>query len=278
MADKDVSNLKNQKKQSVALNHRTQKTKMTDQNVSLPKVKEEQPDHLGHRKRMNEKLMDKGPKSLTEQEALEMILMRALPRRDTKPLSKQLLHQFVSLRNIVKADIRQLEQFKGIKESAISLLKLIDCVTYLMVTPSLRKGVILSEWSQILDFCRLNLSHIPEEHLYIIYLDDKKKIVMYDNFQRGTKTRLQFSPIEIMQRSLNLVATSIILVHNHPSGEARPSREDLHQTAELEEILAGVGITILDHLIIGDNQIYSINSKGIINEKKFASFASPLPQ
>lgn len=226
----------------------------------------------GHRQRMMQKLLEKGPQSMTEAELLEMLLMRALPRRDVKPLSKALLRHFTSLKSVIKADSCQLSAFPCVKESVISLFKLVDGVCLQMLAPSQRKGPILSEWPQVLDFCRLNLSHIMEEHLYIIFLDDKHRIILHEDFQRGTKTRIQIYPIEIMKRALNLSARSIILVHNHPSGEARPSREDLNQTADLEEFLNTVGITILDHLIIGDNKIYSINSKGIINENKSAPF------
>lgn len=236
------------------------------------------PDYLGHRKRMREKLLEKGAYSLTEAEIMELILMAAIPRKDVKPLAKQLLRQFVNLRGVLTADVRQLQQVKGIKESTISLIKLIESACMQMVAPNVRKGTVLSEWSQILDFCRLHLSHIPEEHLFIIYLDDKRKIILYDDFQRGTKNRLQLFPIDIMKRALNLSASALILVHNHPSGEARPSKEDLHQTVDLAELLESVGIFIFDHLIIGDNRIYSINSKGIINEKKSEPFASPLPK
>lgn len=235
------------------------------------------PDYLGHRKRMYKKLLEKGAYSLTEAEIMELILMKAIPRKDVKPLAKQLLRQFISLRGVLTADVRQLQQIKGVKESTITLIKLIESACMQMVTPNMHKGTILSEWAQILDFCRLNLSHIPEEHLFVIYLDDKRKIIICDDFQRGTKNKVQIFPIDIMKRALNLSASALILVHNHPSGKAYPSKEDLYQTLKLEELLESVGICIFDHLIIGNNQIYSINSKGIIDEKRSESFISPLP-
>ena len=233
--------------------------------VSLFKIKDKQPDYLGHRSRMRQKLLSKGASSLSEAELLEMILMTALPRRDVKPLAKELLRQFISFSGVIHADTYALSQIKGVKESVISLLKLIEGSCQVLLKPNTNKGTVLSEWSQIVDYCRFNLSHEQCEHLYLIYLDSKMKLITIDDFQKGSANRLPFFPQEILKRALNVNAKAVIMVHNHPSGEAKPSVEDLSQTDDVRDFLEHGGISLYDHLIIGNQNVYSIMHKGLIN-------------
>lgn len=222
-----------------------------------------QPDYIGHRARMRQKLLSKGSHSLSDAELLEMILMTALPRRDVKPIAKKLLHHFLNLPCIIHADINELMQIKGVKESAISVIKLIEGTCQAMLRPNKAQKIVLKEWNQILDFCRFNLSYAQQEHLYLIYLDKNFRIITSDDFQKGSPSRLPIFPIEILRRSINLNATYLIMVHNHPSGEARPSKEDLEQTSNLSSYLSSNGITLFDHLIIANNQVYSFKNKTI---------------
>ena len=222
------------------------------------------PDYLGHRARMREKLLSKGAESFSDAELLEMILMTALPRRDVKPLAKQLLRQFITLSGVVHADVTVLQQIKGVKESVISLLKLIEGTCCVLLKPDTTNKTVLSEWNQIIDYCRFNLSHKNQEHLYLIYLDKSMKLITVDDFQKGSSDKLPIFPQEILKRALNLNASSVIMVHNHPSGEARPSREDLIQTENVRVYLLNSGIQLYDHLIIADHKIYSFNNKSLI--------------
>ena len=233
--------------------------------LDLLNKNENQPDYLGHRSRMRQKLLTKGANALTELELLELILMTALPRRDVKPIAKALLKEFITFSGVIHADIFALSQIKGVKESVISLLKIIEGSCQVLVTPSLNDGTVLSEWNQILDYCRFNLSHEQCEHLYLIYLDAKMKLITIEDFQKGTSNRLPIFPKEILKRALNLNARALIMIHNHPSGDPTPSLEDLSQTDDVRYFLEHGGIVLYDHLIVGDKKIYSVNHKGLVS-------------
>lgn len=233
--------------------------------MTLFNTTEKQPDYLGHRSRMRQKLLSKGASALTDAELLELILMTALPRRDVKPLVKELLRQFVSFSGVIHADTFALSQIKGVKESVISILKIIEGSCQVLLKPNTNQGTILSEWNQIIDYCRFNLSHEQCEHLYLIYLDSKMKLITIDDFQKGSSTRLPIFPQEILKRALNVNAKSIIMIHNHPSGEAKPSIEDLSQTEDVRDFLEHGGLYLYDHLIVANQQVYSVKHKGIIS-------------
>lgn len=237
---------------------------MNQDNTTQSLPSQEQPDYLGHRARMREKLLERGAESLSDAELLELILMTAIPRKDVKPLAKKLLRHFVTFQNIIHADIYELRQIKGIGDSVISLLKIIEGSCRALLRPETKKGTILKEWRQIIDYCRFHLSHEKTEHLYLVYLDIKMKIITIDDFQKGSQTRITIVPTEILRRALNLGAHSLIMVHNHPSGVARPSPEDLQRTAELNEFLMHAGISIYDHLIIANHSVYSLNRHSLI--------------
>lgn len=223
-----------------------------------------QPDYLGHRLRMRKKLLSKGADSLSDAELLELILMTALPRRDVKPLAKQLLRQFVTLPGVIHADTHVLQQIKGIKESVISLFKLIEGTCRVLLKPADGEKTVLTSWNQIIDYCRFNLSYAQEEHLYLIYLDKGMRLITVDDFQKGSVDKLPIFPQEILKRALNLNAFFLIMVHNHPSGEARPSHEDVLQTNNIRAFLANSGLHLYDHLIIANNKIYSFNNNALI--------------
>ncbi len=222
------------------------------------------PDYIGHRARMRQKLFEKGSYALSDMELLELILMTAIPRKDVKPLAKRLMRQFVNFANIIHADVCELKQIEGVGESVISLLKIVEGSCRVLLKPEMQKGTVLKEWHQVIDFCRFQLSYEKTEHLYLVYLDERMRLITIDDFQKGTSSHITIVPRDILKRALNLGATSIVMVHNHPSGTPRPSREDLQQTAELNEYLTHAGVSIYDHLIIANQSVYSLNRKGII--------------
>ncbi len=232
--------------------------------IALDTVKQPEPDYIGHRARMRQKLLEKGPHALSNIELLELILMTAIPRKDVKPLAKRLMRQFLNFSNIVHADICELKQIEGVGESVIGLLKIIEGSCHVLLKPEMQKGTVLKEWHQVIDFCRFHLSYEKSEHLYLVYLDARMRLITIDDFQKGTESRISIVPRDILKRALNLGASSLVMVHNHPSGSAKPSREDLQQTAELNEYLTHAGVSIYDHLIIANQSVYSLNRKGII--------------
>lgn len=233
----------------------------SEKELKQKNTEEPKPDYYGHRQRMRQKLLEKGAQSLSEAELLEMLLMVALPRRDVKPLAKQLLREYVNLPNIIKAEPERLREMRGIKDSVIGLFKLIDGICIEMLKPHYKKSTVLNEWNRIIDYCRFNLMYKNEEHLYLVYLDAKMRLITTDDFQKGCRHRVPIYPQEILKRALNLNAHWIIMVHNHPNGEARPSQEDIHQTEDVRLFLENGGIQLYDHLIIGRDKVYSFNSK-----------------
>ncbi len=232
--------------------------------VPMDSAKPTVPDYIGHRARMRQKLLEKGSHSLSDIELLELILMTAIPRKDVKPLAKKLMRQFLNFSNVVHAEVCELKQIDGVGESVISLLKIIEGSCHVLLKPEMQKGTVLKEWHQVIDFCRFHLSYEKTEHLYLVYLDSRMRLITIDDFQKGTVSRISIVPRDILKRALNLGATSLVMVHNHPSGSPKPSREDLQQTAELNEYLTHAGVTIYDHLIIANQSVYSLNRKGLI--------------
>lgn len=227
-------------------------------------VSEPAPDYIGHRARMRQKLLQKGVHSLSDAELLELILMTAIPRKDVKPLVKKLMREFVSFSQIIHAEPDRLRQIKGVGESVICLLKIIEGACDTLLRPAMKRETVLKEWNQIIDYCRFTLAHEKEEHLYLIYLDKQMRLITMDDFQKGSEDRVDIMPTSILKRALNLGASSLIMVHNHPSGSAKPSNEDLHRTAELNDFLMHAGISVFDHLIVAKQKIYSINQRKLV--------------
>ncbi len=224
------------------------------------------PDWIGHRQRMYEKLLDNPSGTLTELELLELVLMHARPRIDVKPIAKQLLRRFLTLRNIIDATPEELAEVKGVKQATITLIKLIDAVAIQMVKPNKGKKAALNNWAQVLDFCKLNLSHKTREYLYVVYLDKNKRMITSDDFQKGLSDSVQLFPNDILKRCVILNADSVLLVHNHPSGVPFASHNDTKQTNELAQTLSSIRVGILDHLIIANNKVYSMTQQCFIDD------------
>ena len=234
--------------------------KLTEEQKTTPIV----PDYIGHRSRMKNKVLDKGGTSLTEIELLEVLLMYSIPRKDVKPIAKQLLRKFVTLRNVLNADPGLLTDVKGVKESTICLFKTVEATCLQMLAPKVQKETYLDDWDSILDFIRLNLSHKDTECLMVIYLNRKKKIITTNMLSSSGRSNVQVIPSEIVNKCVSAKAAAIILIHNHPSGKPTPSDADIKNTRLLAEQLSTLDISLVDHLIIGNNTVYSINNRGII--------------
>ena len=233
---------------------------MTEVTNTTPTI----PDYIGHRSRMKNKVLDKGGTSLTEIELLEVLLMYSIPRKDVKPIAKQLLRKFITLRNVLNADPGLLRDIKGVKETTICLFKTVEAACLQMVAPKVQKETYLDDWDSILDFIRLNLSHKDTECLMVIYLNRKKKIITTSISSTSGRSNVQIIPSEIVNKCVSAKAAAIILIHNHPSGKPTPSDADIKSTRILAEQLSTLDITLIDHLIVGNNTVYSINNRGII--------------
>lgn len=226
--------------------------------------KKDKPHYAGHRERLREKLLLRGEDSLADYELLELILMSALPRIDVKPLAKTLLTRFKNFAGVLNASPEELMAIKGIKETAAAAIKTIPAACSRLTKIEILDTPVFNTWSKIQDYCFLKLAHKKNERFHILFLNIKSHLIADEEHQHGTVNHTPVYPREILSRALALNASSLILVHNHPSGDSKPSEGDVHITQELRKILKMSDISIYDHLIIGRQGIYSFRRHGLL--------------
>lgn len=216
-------------------------------------AEEGEPDYVGHRARLKERFRDAGPDALADYELLEMVLYRAIRRADTKPIAKALIARFGSFADVVSADPVRLAEVKGVGQSVITELKLVQAAALRMMRGQIAGRTVLSSWSAILDYCRAGMAYATREQFRIIFLDKKNQLIADEIQQEGTVDHTPVYPREVMKRALELAASAIILVHNHPSGDPTPSAADIDMTRRIAEAGEKLGIVIHDHIIVGRN-------------------------
>ncbi|MBQ7413741.1 MAG: DNA repair protein RadC [Alphaproteobacteria bacterium] len=228
--------------------------------MKSPKIQ----NHAGHRERIQDKFLATSDcQVLPDYELLELILMRAIPRIDVKPLAKDLLNYFGSLSAIFSASPEELKQFPYIKKSALTLFKLILETNQRMIRQKLKDSPVLQHWENLIDYCCLYLQHKRIEHFMVLYLDSRFRLLRQEIPQTGTTDRVSIYPREILKQALVLGAHAVVIVHNHPSGYIEPSRADCEITVELYNTLKAGGIQFLDHLIVGSGRrVYSFSAHG----------------
>ncbi len=215
----------------------------------------------GHRQRVFQKFMQYGGEVFADYELLELLLMQIIPRKDVKPLAKELLNRFGSLSAIVRAEPEHLKQIKGVGDKTVVFLKTIKTFNLRLSKEKINNQPILSDWNAILDYAQLLYAGETVEKLRILFLNQKLQLMHTEIHQTGTVNHVPIYPREILKRALNLNATAIVLLHNHPSGNPNPSKDDIIATQEIEKLLNTIPIRLLDHLIIGQNrQFYSFRS------------------
>lgn len=218
---------------------------------SKPRNKTEQPHYLGHREILRDRLRDNGPDSLADYELLEVMLYRAIPRTDTKPVAKALLVRFGSLAEVLGAPEHLLCETKGVGRAVAFDIKLYAAAAKRMAKSEIRGREILTSWSQVLDYCRTSMAFEDREQFRILFLDKKNALIADELQQTGTIDHTPVYPREVVRRALELSATAIILVHNHPSGDPTPSRADIEMTKTIIDTAKPLGIAVHDHIIIG---------------------------
>ena len=227
--------------------------------------KSDKPWYCGHRARMAKRIKEKGTASLSEDELLEQILMRALPRRDVKPLVHTLMKEYKTLSGVLCAPFNELVQIKGISENSANFFAIIRIVAQKLALGAIKDHPILSDWERLLDY--INALYIGEsvEVLYIFYLDAKLGLIKSQKEQIGSVNHIPITPREILKKALDENASKLILVHNHPSGDAHPSVDDIRATESIAKLLSYSDIELIDHLIIGNNRhIHSMRAQGIL--------------
>ncbi len=219
---------------------------------STPSGFSEAPHYHGHRERLRDRFRDAGPDALSDYELLEMVLFRALPRRDVKPLAKSLITKFGSFAEVVHAPELRLKEISGLGDSAITEIKLIAATASRVAKGQINtQKTVLSSWSSVIEYCRAAMAFADKEQFRILFLDKRNQLIADELQQVGTIDHTPVYPREVVKRALELSATAIILVHNHPSGDPTPSTADVQMTKSIMSIASPLGISVHDHIIVG---------------------------
>ncbi|MGE5504710.1 MAG: RadC family protein [Actinomycetota bacterium] len=221
------------------------------------------PHYLGHRKRLRQRFLE-APEALPDYEILELLLAIAIPRSDVKPLAKQLIDRFGSFADVISATPEQLMGVSGIKDTSSTALKVVrEAAVRLARAPVIKRSVI-SSWDALLDYCRTAMGTLPTEQFRLLFLDRKNVLIADEVQQQGTVDHTPLYPREVVKRALELHASAVIMVHNHPSGDPAPSKTDIEMTRLVREALGAVGIALHDHLIVGRKGHASFKSMGLL--------------
>jgi DNA repair protein RadC len=212
---------------------------------------EEAPHYHGHRQRLRNRFLEAGADALSDYELIELILFRAIPQRDLKPLAKDLITRFGSFAEVVSAPIERLREIKGLGEAAIAELKIVQASANRLARGQVKRRPVLSSWSSVLDYCRTAMAFAEREQFRILFLDKRNALIADEVQQTGTVDHTPVYPREVIKRALELSATAIILVHNHPSGDPTPSRADIQMTQAIVDVAKPLGISVHDHIIVG---------------------------
>ncbi|MDX2113763.1 MAG: DNA repair protein RadC [Alphaproteobacteria bacterium] len=224
----------------------------------------EKPHHLGHRKRLRERFLKQGADALGDYELLEMILFPAKPMGDVKPLAKALIKKFGSFGRVLHAEITELMKVDGVGEAAVTAIKVAKAASELLLREEVGDRSIISSWTHLLDYSRLRLGHLAHEEFHVLFLNSKLQLIADECQQKGTIDHTPVYPREVVKRALELGASSLILMHNHPSGDVNPSKADVDITHQIIDAARPLGIAVHDHLIIGAKKHFSFKSKGLI--------------
>jgi DNA repair protein RadC len=222
-----------------------------------------EPHYAGHRDRLRARLFEAGADAFQDYELLELLLFTAIPRRDVKPLAKKLLAEFKDLWSLLNADPDRLTRF-GLSETVAASLLATGAVALRAHRNIAVKGPLLNSWQRIVDYCRAAMAHETREQFRLLFLDRKNQFITEEVHQRGTIDHTPVYPREVVKRALEVGAGALVLVHNHPSGDTQPSKEDIEMTRAIQDACRPLDITIHDHLIIGRNEVSSFKSLGLL--------------
>lgn len=221
-------------------------------------------DKLGHRQRLRDRFRNGGAEALPDYELLEMILFRVFPRGDTKPIAKRLLAKFGTFAEVVSAPPQRLQEVEGIGERAIDELKLIKAAAERLARGEIASKPALSSWTGLLDYLRVAQGFDHREQFRILFLDKKNNLIADEVQGRGTVDHTPVYTREVVKRALELSASALILVHNHPSGDPTPSRADIDMTKHIIDAARPLGISVHDHVIVGRDGHASLKSLKLI--------------
>ncbi|WP_284165140.1 DNA repair protein RadC [Frigidibacter sp. SD6-1] len=217
-----------------------------------------------HRQRLRERFMAGGATAMPDYELLELVLFRAIPRQDVKPLARRLLDMFDTFESVLSAPVARLEEVSGVGAAVIQELKIVEAAAHRLTRTRVMNRPVLSSWEALLDYCRAAMGHRQTEQFRILYLDRKNILIADEEQAKGTVDHVPVYPREVVKRALELNASALILVHNHPSGDPSPSEADILVTNQVRDAAEVLGLVVHDHLIIGRSNVLSFRSEGYL--------------
>lgn len=218
----------------------------------------------GHRSRLRARLLGQGGDALLDHELIEYLLALAIPRRDTKPLAKQLLSHYGGLSALITADAENIAAQPGMGETSTAALKIVQAAALRLLSEPVREQPVLASWQSLLDYLRADMAHLTIERMRVLYLNSKNLLIRDEVASDGSIDQTAVYVREIVRRAIDLGAAAIILVHNHPSGDSAPSRQDIAMTRDIIDTGRKLGIAVHDHIIVGKDGFSSMRSAGLI--------------
>lgn len=215
-----------------------------------------------HRKRLRERFMLGGATAMPDYELLELVLFRAIPRQDVKPLVRRLLDEFGDFNRVISAPATRLDDVQGVGSAVIQELKIVEAAAHRLSRTRVLHQPVIDGWPALLDYCRTAMAHSETEQFRVLFLDRKNVLIADEEQAKGTVDHVPVYPREIVKRALELNASALILVHNHPSGDPTPSDADVTMTRLVEDAARALGLSVHDHLIIGKEEEVSLRSSG----------------
>lgn len=222
------------------------------------------PHYHGHRDRLRQRFLEAGPDSLQDYELLEMLLFSSFPQKDTKPVAKELIAKFGSFAEVISAAPGKLAEVDGIKTVAITTLKAVQAAAQRLLRAEVKDMPMISSWNALIDYCTAQMAYNATEQFRLLFLDRKNRLIADEAQQQGTVDHTPVYPREVVKRALELNASALIMVHNHPSGDPTPSRADIDMTRKVKEAAAAVGLTLHDHVIVSRGGAKSFKNDGLL--------------
>lgn len=223
-----------------------------------------QPSARGHRARLRRRLLEGGGEALLDHELIEYVLALALPRIDTKPLAKALLHEFGGIAGLLTAEPAAIARVRGAGESAIAALKIVQAASLRLLQDRIREKPVLASWQALLDYLRADMAHKTTERVRVLHLNSRNMLIRDEAMAEGSIDQAAIHPREVIRRAIDLGSAAVILVHNHPSGDPAPSRADIALTRDIIDAGKKLGIAVHDHIVIGANGHSSMRGMGLL--------------
>jgi len=240
---------------------------LLDEAPSTQPVSGKQPSYIAdHRQRLRARFMGGGAVAMPDYELLELVLFRAIPRRDVKPLARTLMDHFGDFNRVITAPEARLRDISGVGDAVIVELKIVEAAAHRMARAKVLQQHVVSSWDALVDYCHTTMAHRETEQFRVLFLDRKNVLIADEEQAKGTVDHVPVYPREVAKRALELNASALILVHNHPSGDPTPSESDITMTARVAAACEALGLSLHDHLIIGKSQELSFRAEGYLQD------------